>query len=126
MEKQKKGVRLEHISKIYKDPKTGKEFYAVQEFFYFGAERGTSDNHLFETSSQSRCQPGAQFAVYQVAQSGHGQHAPYFRLGHGWKNALAVNFLKYQRHAQDQVRLYFGESAQQYCRRGSAAQHSDV
>lgn len=24
MEKQKKGVRLEHISKIYNDPKTGK------------------------------------------------------------------------------------------------------
>ena len=31
MEKQKKGVRLEHISKIYKDPKTGKEFYAVHD-----------------------------------------------------------------------------------------------
>ena len=31
MQKQKKGVRLEHISKIYKDPKTGKEFYAVQD-----------------------------------------------------------------------------------------------
>ena len=31
MEKEKKGVRLEHISKIYKDPKTGKEFYAVQD-----------------------------------------------------------------------------------------------
>ena len=31
MEKQKKGVRLEHISKIYNDPKTGKEFYAVQD-----------------------------------------------------------------------------------------------
>ena len=31
MEKQKKGVRLEHISKIYTDPKTGKEFYAVQD-----------------------------------------------------------------------------------------------
>ncbi len=30
MEKQKKGVRLENISKIYTDPKTGKEFYAVQ------------------------------------------------------------------------------------------------
>lgn len=30
MEKQKKGVRLEHISKIYNDPKTGKEFYAVR------------------------------------------------------------------------------------------------
>ena len=28
MDKQKKGVRLEHISKIYKDPKTGKDFYA--------------------------------------------------------------------------------------------------
>ena len=27
----KKGVRLEHISKIYTDPKTGKEFYAVQD-----------------------------------------------------------------------------------------------
>lgn len=26
---EKKGVRLENISKIYKDPKTGKEFYAV-------------------------------------------------------------------------------------------------
>ena len=25
MEKVKKGVRLEHISKIYQDPKTGKE-----------------------------------------------------------------------------------------------------
>ena len=31
MEKQKKGVRLEHISKIYNDPKTGKEFYAVHD-----------------------------------------------------------------------------------------------
>lgn len=31
MEKQKKGVRLEHISKIYTDPKTKKEFYAVQD-----------------------------------------------------------------------------------------------
>lgn len=31
MDKQKKGVRLEHISKIYKDPKTNKEFYAVQD-----------------------------------------------------------------------------------------------
>ena len=31
MEKQKKGVRLEHISKIYTDPKTGKEFYAVHK-----------------------------------------------------------------------------------------------
>jgi len=31
MEKIKKGVRLEHISKIYKDPKTNKEFYAVQD-----------------------------------------------------------------------------------------------
>ncbi len=30
MEKIKKGVRLEHISKIYKDPKTGKDFYAVK------------------------------------------------------------------------------------------------
>lgn len=31
MEKIKKGVRLEHISKIYNDPKTGKEFYAVKD-----------------------------------------------------------------------------------------------
>ena len=31
MEKVKKGVRLEHISKIYKDPKTGKDFYAVKD-----------------------------------------------------------------------------------------------
>ncbi|MBR1937371.1 MAG: ABC transporter ATP-binding protein [Spirochaetales bacterium] len=31
MAKEKKGVTLEHISKIYKDPKTGKEFYAVQD-----------------------------------------------------------------------------------------------
>lgn len=31
MAKEKKGVRLEHISKIYKDPKTGKEFYAVND-----------------------------------------------------------------------------------------------
>lgn len=30
-DKQKKGVRLEHISKIYKDPKTNKEFYAVKD-----------------------------------------------------------------------------------------------
>ena len=29
MDKVKKGVRLEHISKIYQDPKTGKDFYAV-------------------------------------------------------------------------------------------------
>ncbi|MBO7349639.1 MAG: ABC transporter ATP-binding protein, partial [Spirochaetales bacterium] len=31
MAKEKKGVRLDHISKIYKDPKTGKEFYAVKD-----------------------------------------------------------------------------------------------
>ena len=30
-EKAKKGVRLEHISKIYNDPKTGKQFYAVND-----------------------------------------------------------------------------------------------
>ncbi|MBR5969169.1 MAG: ABC transporter ATP-binding protein [Lachnospiraceae bacterium] len=30
-EKEKKGVKLEHISKIYKDPKTGKDFYAVKD-----------------------------------------------------------------------------------------------
>ena len=30
MAKEKKGVRLDHISKIYKDPKTGKDFYAVK------------------------------------------------------------------------------------------------
>ena len=29
--KQPKGVRLDHISKIYKDPKTGKDFYAVHD-----------------------------------------------------------------------------------------------
>ncbi|MBQ1318787.1 MAG: ABC transporter ATP-binding protein [Solobacterium sp.] len=31
MAKEKKGVRLEHISKIYLDPKTKKEFYAVKD-----------------------------------------------------------------------------------------------
>ena len=31
MDKVKKGVRLDHISKIYKDPKTGKDFYAVKD-----------------------------------------------------------------------------------------------
>ena len=31
MVKEKKGVRLDHISKIYKDPKTGKDFYAVKD-----------------------------------------------------------------------------------------------
>ena len=31
MAKEKKGVRLDHISKIYRDPKTGKEFYAVHD-----------------------------------------------------------------------------------------------
>ena len=31
MEKVKKGIRLEHISKIYQDPKTGKDFYAVKD-----------------------------------------------------------------------------------------------
>ena len=31
MEKMKKGVRLDNISKIYKDPKTGKDFYAVRD-----------------------------------------------------------------------------------------------
>ncbi|MBQ4377708.1 MAG: ABC transporter ATP-binding protein [Treponema sp.] len=28
---EKKGVRLDHISKIYQDPKTGKDFYAVKD-----------------------------------------------------------------------------------------------
>lgn len=31
MSKEKKGVRLEHISKIYQDPKSGKDFYAVKD-----------------------------------------------------------------------------------------------
>ena len=31
MDKVKKGIRLEHISKIYQDPKTGKDFYAVKD-----------------------------------------------------------------------------------------------
>ncbi len=31
MAKEKKGIRLEHISKIYKDPKTKKDFYAVKD-----------------------------------------------------------------------------------------------
>ena len=31
MSKIKKGVRLDHISKIYQDPKTGKDFYAVKD-----------------------------------------------------------------------------------------------
>ncbi len=31
MAKEKKGVRLEHISKIYQDPKNGKDFYAVKD-----------------------------------------------------------------------------------------------
>jgi len=31
MSKEKKGVRLDHISKIYQDPKTGKDFYAVKD-----------------------------------------------------------------------------------------------
>ena len=31
MSKQKKGVRIEHISKIYVDPKTKKDFYAVRD-----------------------------------------------------------------------------------------------
>ncbi|MCR4676689.1 MAG: ABC transporter ATP-binding protein [Sphaerochaetaceae bacterium] len=31
MRTEKKGIRLDHISKIYKDPKTGKDFYAVKD-----------------------------------------------------------------------------------------------
>ncbi len=31
MAKDSKGIRLSHISKIYKDPKTGKDFYAVKD-----------------------------------------------------------------------------------------------
>ena len=31
MAKESKGVRLDHIYKIYKDPKTGKDFYAVHD-----------------------------------------------------------------------------------------------
>lgn len=31
MAKEKKGVRLEHVSKIYKDPKTKQDFYAVHD-----------------------------------------------------------------------------------------------
>ena len=29
--KEPKGVKLDHISKIYQDPKTGKDFYAVHD-----------------------------------------------------------------------------------------------
>lgn len=31
MAKEKKGVRIEHVSKIYQDPKTGQDFYAVHD-----------------------------------------------------------------------------------------------
>ena len=31
MAKEKKGVRLDHVSKIYQEPKTGKDFYAVHD-----------------------------------------------------------------------------------------------
>ena len=31
MATEQKGVRLEHISKIYQDPKTKKNFYAVKD-----------------------------------------------------------------------------------------------
>lgn len=31
MAKVSKGVRLEHISKVYRDPKTGQDFYAVKD-----------------------------------------------------------------------------------------------
>ncbi|MBP5291052.1 MAG: ABC transporter ATP-binding protein [Lachnospiraceae bacterium] len=31
MAKEKKGIRLDHVSKIYKDPKTKKDFYAVRD-----------------------------------------------------------------------------------------------
>ena len=31
MAKEKKGVRMEHISEIYQDPKTGRDFYAVKD-----------------------------------------------------------------------------------------------
>ncbi len=31
MLKESKGIRLEHISKIYQDPKTGKDFKAVDD-----------------------------------------------------------------------------------------------
>ena len=31
MAKEKKGVKIEHVSKIYQDPKTGKDFYAVHD-----------------------------------------------------------------------------------------------
>ena len=46
MAKEKKGVRLEHISKIYKDPKTGKEFYAVKDTS-LNIEPGTLDMAAF-------------------------------------------------------------------------------
>ena len=31
MSNEKKGIRLDHISKIYRDPKTKKDFYAVKD-----------------------------------------------------------------------------------------------
>ena len=31
MSKTKKGIKLENVSKIYQDPKTGKDFYAVKD-----------------------------------------------------------------------------------------------
>ena len=31
MSNEKKGIRLDHISKIYVDPKTKKDFYAVKD-----------------------------------------------------------------------------------------------
>ncbi|MCR4871314.1 MAG: ABC transporter ATP-binding protein [Atopobiaceae bacterium] len=31
MAKEKKGVKIDHVSKIYQDPKTGKDFYAVHD-----------------------------------------------------------------------------------------------
>ena len=53
MSKEKKEVKLEHISKIYINPKTKKEFYAVNDvsveedpFADFGDSVSIDDNFL--------------------------------------------------------------------------------
>ena len=46
MDKIKKGVRLDHISKIYQDPKTGKDFYAVHDANLFFKCKDPQSMHL--------------------------------------------------------------------------------
>ena len=80
MAKEKKGVRLEHISKIYQDPKTKKDFYAVHD-----ANLEIAPGEFVTLLGPSGC--GKTTILRMIA--GFESPDPVLRLRHLWKGFYA-------------------------------------